>query len=349
AAQETKTLTLKVIKKSTELITYKNGSNEISYFNIIGANGTDIHHIRVYQRHKFCMVRVGVTLKIVGLIKKGESWWCVSSRNISYAKPVNTYIDNNQVVLPEDEPVAGSKRSIKDALDSPQKSTVVAKVLKVSPLKFQREGSLAVRSLGLKDESGTPVKVSLFGKLAAQEYVPNSVIQLTSVYNKVYNSRQQLTATKDTHFEYVANHKLQNVSCTSSDGFVFNDDPDFNENNDKDCLSEDMFVTSIYDLALYDAGTNSGCRKKKLQGGKCPSCNGTTSDKSIRMKVEVAKHEDEEGKTITIFQRDAEVIFEFALDNNATDDDVIGDLVMQLPVAISCKLIRNNLIDLKKV
>lgn len=120
-----------MVKKSADLITYKNGTNEISYFNIIGVNGKDIFHVRVYQKHKFSMVRIGITLKITNLIRKGEGWWCVSSSSISYAKPVSTNVDTSKLVLPEQEPVAGCKRSIKDALGSQQKSTVVAKVLKV--------------------------------------------------------------------------------------------------------------------------------------------------------------------------------------------------------------------------
>ena len=94
---------------------------------------------------------------------------------------------------------------------------------------------------------------------------------------------------------------------------------------------------------------NAGCRKKKVQNGKCPSCNGMSSEKSIRLKIEIGKEEEqEEGKTFTIFQRDAEVIFELQLRDDITEDEVIENLVVQLPIAIRCKMIRNNLVDIQK-
>ena len=119
-----------VVKKSSEFISYRNGDREITYFNIIGVNGREVYHVRIYQKAKFTMVRVGVSYKFVGILKKGEGWWCVSTSSIAYAKPVASEC-SIVLVLPEDEPKAGSKRSIREALGSPQKSTVVAKILKV--------------------------------------------------------------------------------------------------------------------------------------------------------------------------------------------------------------------------
>jgi hypothetical protein len=68
------------------------------------------------------MIRVDVTLKILGLKKGEESWWDVSTSTLSYAKPVIFNKIFQMINL----------WSIKDALVSPQKSTVAAKVLNVN-------------------------------------------------------------------------------------------------------------------------------------------------------------------------------------------------------------------------
>jgi hypothetical protein len=70
--------------------------------------------------------------------------------------------------------------------------------LQVSPLTFRREGTLAVRSLALKDVSGPPVKVTLFDKLATETYNPEAVVEVTGLYHKTFNNRVQLTATNNT-------------------------------------------------------------------------------------------------------------------------------------------------------
>ena len=69
------------------------------------------------------------------------------------------------------------------------------------------EGSLPVRCLGLKDCLGK-AKVALFQDLAGQEYVENSVIELTGVYRKLWEGKHQLVASKvsecqvlDLHFQ----------------------------------------------------------------------------------------------------------------------------------------------------
>lgn len=55
--------------------------------------------------------------------------------------------------------------------------------VQVSPLKYRRDGQLPVRTLALKDDSGI-VKVALFEHNATMEYEHNSVMKVSSVYNK---------------------------------------------------------------------------------------------------------------------------------------------------------------------
>lgn len=123
---------MKVLKKSSELITYKSGATDMAYFNIVCGRDDELLHIRVYQKHKFTMIRVGMTYKFSNLVKKGESCWCVSGSSIGYAAPVEvgTFAEH-KLLLPEEEPATGSKRSLQDAITSPHKSTVVGKIAKV--------------------------------------------------------------------------------------------------------------------------------------------------------------------------------------------------------------------------
>ncbi|WAR18834.1 hypothetical protein MAR_000672, partial [Mya arenaria] len=199
AAQEKRTVTMKVLNKSKELITDKSGATQMAYFNIVCARQDELLHIRVYQRHKFTMARVGMTYKFSSLVKKGDSCWCVSGSSIGYAAPVEVgCYPEHKILLPEEEPATGWKRSLQDAIESPQKSTIVGKIAKVSPLTFRRDRTLAVRSLALKDASGPAVKVTLFEKFATETYNPEAVIEVSGVYQKTYNNRVQLTATSST-------------------------------------------------------------------------------------------------------------------------------------------------------
>lgn len=66
--------------------------------------------------------------------------------------------------------------------------------IQVSPIKYVRDGNLAVKSLFLKDNS-TVAKVCLFDKLAENEYAEGNNLQITAVYPKKYLGVEQLTST----------------------------------------------------------------------------------------------------------------------------------------------------------
>lgn len=70
-------------------------------------------------------------------------------------------------------------------------------MLQVSPLKYRREGTLAVRSVAVKDTTSV-VKVALFEKNAESNFIPNSCIEITGLFKKNYQDRTQLTATHAT-------------------------------------------------------------------------------------------------------------------------------------------------------
>lgn len=66
----------------------------------------------------------------------------------------------------------------------------------VSPLSFRMEGTLPVRCIAVKDETAT-VKVALFDKLATSTYTEGSAVEVSSVYKKTFNNRDQLTTTRE--------------------------------------------------------------------------------------------------------------------------------------------------------
>ncbi|WAR24655.1 hypothetical protein MAR_038324, partial [Mya arenaria] len=247
---------MKVLNKSKELITYTSGATQMAYFNLVCAREDELLHIRVYQRHKFTMVRVGMTYKFSSLVKKGDTCWCVSGSSIAYAAPVEVgCYPAHKTLLPEEEPATGCKRSLQDAITSPQKSTIVGKIAKVSPLTFRRDGTLAVRSLALKDASGPAVKVTLFEKFATDTYNPEAVIEVSGVYQKTYNNRVQLTATSSTTCQFLANTSLPDVVIDDADIIKFNEDPDFKV-NDETTSAQALTVDSILDVDVYKCCTN---------------------------------------------------------------------------------------------
>lgn len=73
------------------------------------------------------------------------------------------------------------------------KSTLIITFFKVSPLRYRQEGTLAVKSLILKDQK-TTAKVCLFADNAELPFNAGDVVKVSAVYKKQYNQRAQLTS-----------------------------------------------------------------------------------------------------------------------------------------------------------
>lgn len=93
AAQEKRTDSMTVLRKSKKLISYQSNQNDIQYFNNLEANKEELL-IRVYQRAKFmiAMIRENVSYKFTNLVKKGRDCWLVSSISVAYTASVPTGI-----------------------------------------------------------------------------------------------------------------------------------------------------------------------------------------------------------------------------------------------------------------
>ncbi|XP_045174330.2 uncharacterized protein LOC123535655 [Mercenaria mercenaria] len=125
--------------------------------------------------------------------------------------------------------------------------------MQVSPVKYCQEGSLAVRCLGLKDESGL-AKVALFSDLAEKTYRECKVIELSGVYKKEHQSKKQLAMTHGTKHQFLPDDTVK-VDITEGDSEHFKSDKDF-------CL-EDNEILSNFELdAIYEVTGYDCCTKQ---------------------------------------------------------------------------------------
>lgn len=128
------TLELMVLKKSKTILSYRNkqSEREMTYFNIIAVKGHDSYYGRMYLKNRFQMIQEGTSFKFSNIISKGENtFWAGSNTSVSYCAVVETTVDSATLCLPEEEPAEGIQKPLKDALVSPNKSTVTGKVAKV--------------------------------------------------------------------------------------------------------------------------------------------------------------------------------------------------------------------------
>ena len=127
----------KILKIDT-LQSYVNKTNgkEMTYFNVVAAEGHRWIRLRVYQCTKFQMVREQMSYKFANIIKKGEDEYWVTSRSfIAYSSVVETTVrPEDAPQLPEKMPPEGEQKTLMRALTSPEKSTISGKVVAVSLL-----------------------------------------------------------------------------------------------------------------------------------------------------------------------------------------------------------------------
>lgn len=128
------TKTLKVMKKSKTLQTYQNKqtNKEMTYFNLIGTEGSKSYHLRCYLKAKFNFVQEGRSYKFQNILQKSDNeFWVIGQSTVAFSSIVETDDTVNIPLLPEDRPAEGITNSLADALKSPEKSTVSGKIVKV--------------------------------------------------------------------------------------------------------------------------------------------------------------------------------------------------------------------------
>ncbi|XP_062597621.1 uncharacterized protein LOC134259038 [Saccostrea cucullata] len=198
-----------------------------------------------------------MSYRFTDMIKKGDTYWAVSTTTVGCIAPLKN-VATADIELPENEKAEGAPRSLMDALQCPQKSSVKGKIVQISPLKRRRNGTLVVRSISLKDTSGV-AKVCLFEGTAEMQFERDQILEVTSVYPKSFQGAQQLTGSVSTKCQFVQDENFNDLQVTDED---FLEDHDFDV--EEDLSNGDPFqVIMISDAYRYLCCPSPGCRKKK--------------------------------------------------------------------------------------
>ncbi|XP_062620761.1 uncharacterized protein LOC134282379 [Saccostrea cucullata] len=244
--------------------------------------------------------------------------------------------------LPEERPIGGLEQDLKGALNSPEKSTITGKVVMVSPLRYRQEGTLAVRSLILKDQK-TTAKVCLFANNAELHFNHGDVVKVSAVYKKQYNQRTQLTSSPGTVCEMVGD-SLQ-VEITEEDKQKGIEDPDFSDVLPEEMQTKDIILTDFTDCDVYQCCDMPPCRRKKISGNKCPLC-GKESNKSAKSyKVQFLYEVDgKKDNIVTLFQNTIEKIIKESADFD-TKEDIISTIIEKLPIRFKAAISNNSFVN----
>lgn len=130
---------LKVMKKSDELLHYNNSktNKEMKYFNFVGAEGDNAMIVRCYITSKFNTIEPGLSFRFQNLTTRGKNeFWATSKTIISYTSTVDVSPDIAFPCLPEKMPPDGLNHSLQEALNSPEKSSIMGKIVKVDMCNF---------------------------------------------------------------------------------------------------------------------------------------------------------------------------------------------------------------------
>lgn len=130
---------LKVMKKSDELLHYNNSktNKEMNYFNFVGAEGDNAMIVRCYITSKFNTIEPGLSFRFQNLTTRGKNeFWATSKTIISYTSTVDVSPDIALPCLPEKMPPDGLNHFLQEALNSPEKSSIMGKIVKVDMCNF---------------------------------------------------------------------------------------------------------------------------------------------------------------------------------------------------------------------
>ncbi|XP_056015314.1 uncharacterized protein LOC130052971 [Ostrea edulis] len=329
------------MKKSEQLLHYNNAktNKEMKYFNLVGAEGDNALIVRCYITSKFNTIEPGLSFRFQNLTARGKSeYWVTSKTMISYTSIVDVSPDIVLPYLPENLPPDGLSHSLQEALNSPEKSSVMGKIVKVSPIKYVRDGNLAVKSLFLKDNS-TVAKVCLFDKLAENEYAEGNNLQITAVYPKKYLGVEQLTSTAFTKCQFLSDQNFPDK--TEEDFQRFQSDGDFLDST-SDLMPSLVTLTDILDIDIYDVCGNGACKEKKMIKEKCPVCGGHTKkvEKNIRVTF-LFSTESKRDEKATIFKDTLKEVMKdtFTIESKAA---CLSVLLEKLPIKFKSQVSARN-------
>ncbi|XP_070205359.1 uncharacterized protein [Littorina saxatilis] len=326
-----------IVKKS-ELI---NSNNRGHFFIALALlDGSDIKIIHLFNAHLHETFSLHRTVALKNLIQRQEHFLFTKASKSSFIKLFKPTEQQTKLaetlVFPDQKSTNQStKRTISEALlkDVQSRSTITAKVVKVSPVKRVKEGgSLAVRALGIADNEGIS-KLVLFQQNAEKIFEEGDVINCSNLYCKTYRNRKQLTSLASTEIEFVQDDNLLLLDITSSPP-QFLEDPDFNTLPPPPLHTVDeVLFTDVYIIC-----TNASCHRKKYQRGTCPNCAGTSStESSARASLKLS-----DGKQVTVFEDNLKVLLgEQPI--ITTNDELLQQIIEALPITFEADIRTNTL------
>lgn len=165
------------------------------------------------------------------------------------------------------------------------------------------------------------------------------MVEVSAVYPKVYCNVTQLTSTALTKCQFLPpNDEIDLLH--EEENNQWKNDADFQE--EKVDEQENIQLTDIINVDIYDVCQNDACRNKKLINNTCPSCKGTDAKMVKYFKVIFMYQTDKkEDQKITLFKNTISNIIKMDLDFNSKED-VIQFLVEKLPIQCTASITPNN-------
>ncbi|XP_064597433.1 uncharacterized protein LOC135463899 [Liolophura sinensis] len=322
------------MRKSSELQGYEHRRENklMQYFNAVGIEETgQFIHLRVYQIHRLDFVKTERTYNLGNVIKKSKNnYWIVRDSTIGLT---GSSCENFEVaklncpLLPEDE---SGFRTLEEALESYERSTVTVKVAQVSPVKY-RDNFLAIRSLSAKDSSNKTVKIDLFGNHAEKNYAKNDVVKLTSVYKKVYRNRIQLSLSKTSDVQFMPPESLQ---------IAIGDDDYLSDSDFEDTPLDTFKITECLGCHIYNCCDKPACYEKKLNDdGTCRTC-AERPERQMKTCRATFKYLTEASRSpiqITLFKPTLSILLQENVDLTSWDT-FETQIANALPICFKCKI-----------
>ncbi|XP_056002985.1 uncharacterized protein LOC125666110 [Ostrea edulis] len=179
------------------------------------------------------------------------------------------------------------------------------------------------------------------------QFERDQILQVTSVYPKIFQGAQQLTGSVSTKCQFVQDDNFKDLPVTEKD---FLEDHDFDIEEDL-ADGEPFQINKISDAYRYLCCSSEGCRKKKkILDNKCPICSKESNNTyGCRITVEAENCNTNVCTTASLFNDDVCSLFSIDQHTLASSDDLLYNLSLKLPVHFTAKRVNNKFYNMKKM
>lgn len=187
----------------------------------------------------------------------------------------------------------------------------------------------------------------MFSQQAQQQFVENTVVEISGVYKKTWQGEDQLVTSTVTKCQFVSDDAVKS-NVTEEDVKYFEGLTDFGGSGQQQGDTK-FTVSGIEDASIYHGCDYDGCHKKKMADGVCPTCSGTTSLLTYRVKLELMK---EDGQILygVVFEKDIVNLFgQIDVAEDTTHVDLMSTLVYRLPCQVKGNILNGKAINLRKI